>query len=108
MKLMTKEILRKAKKTPLYSTEDAKFPKDVLVKYFFPAGRWTWYATEYDGDDTFFGYVVSGIDPAYDEWGYFSLSELKKQTGMFGLKVERDMFFENRQIDQNGNILKED
>ena len=103
MKLLTKEILKKAK--PLHSTDDGKFPKDVLVKFFLPTGRWTWYATEFDGEDIFFGYVESGLDPSFDEWGYFSLSELSSVKGPFGLGVERDIFFNKKQIDENGNIL---
>ena len=107
MKLMTEKIRKKAK--PLYST-DGEFPKEVLAKYFFPSSRWTWYATEFDGEDTFFGYVVSGIDPAFDEWGTFSLKELSSIKGEFGgwkyTSVERDLFFEDRQIDKNGKILR--
>ena len=51
--------------------------------------RWTWYATEFDGDDAFFGYVVGD----FPELGYFSLSELQQIRGYLGLPVERDRFF---------------
>jgi len=109
MKLVTKKILKKAK--PLHST-DGVFPKDILVKYFHPTSRWTWYATEFDGADRFYGYVVSGIDPSFDEWGYFSLEELLSVKGAFDgwryLGVERDLFFEDRQIDKNGKILRKE
>lgn len=92
MMLLTKA--NKAALPPLYS-QDGKDPADVTVevKFFLPGSRWTWYATEFDGEDTFFGYVVSGIDPSYDELGYFSLSELEsiRLKGIF--KVERDRGF---------------
>ncbi len=42
---------------PLYSAENKKDPK-VLCKFFLPFTKWTWYALEFDGKDTFFGYVV--------------------------------------------------
>ena len=29
----------------------------ALVKFFTPDGNWTWFAFEFDGDDTFFGFV---------------------------------------------------
>ena len=41
-----------------------------------PASDWTWYATEYDGEDLFFG-LVSGFEV---ELGYFSRTELEKRA----------------------------
>ena len=50
---------------------------------------WTWYATEFDGKDTFFG-LVQGIE---EELGYFSLTELQRNHGRWGLSIERDRGF---------------
>ena len=61
----------------------------VYVKFFCPWNSWTWYGLEFDGKDTFFGWVV-GFE---DELGYFSLDELKSIEGPMGLKIERDKFF---------------
>ena len=73
---------------PLYSTEDVPLDKKVaVVKFFTPFSNWTWYACEFDGEDTFFGYVM-GLEC---EWGYFSLSELASVKGPFGLGIERDL-----------------
>lgn len=78
---------------PLYSQDGKGFDATVHVK-FFGGGRWTWYVTEYDGDDTFFGYVVSGLGPDCDEFGYFSRSELEAlKFPPFGLLIERDRHF---------------
>ena len=85
MKLITKEILDTFKKTG--SQENEKDPK-IIVKFFTPWSNWTWYATEFDGKDTFFG-LVDGFEK---ELGYFSLSELKGLTGFGGLGVERDLY----------------
>ena len=60
------------------------------VKFFTPDSSWTWYATEFDGKDMFFG-LVMGFEK---ELGYFSLSELQKVRGKLGLPIERDKFFE--------------
>ena len=57
----------------------------VHVKFFDPTGSWTWYATEFDGDDTFFGLV----DGQEEELGYFSLTELRSVRGRMGLGIER-------------------
>ncbi len=68
---------------PLYSQDGVKDPI-VWVKFFNPRGGGTWFATEFDGKDTFFGYVM-GLSPGGDELGYFSLREMK------GSRLERDM-----------------
>ena len=87
MKLLTEE-LRKAL-PPLYSQENEKDPM-VVCKFFLPLTKWTWFATEFDGKDTFFGYVCG----EYPELGYFSLNELENLEGPYGIGVERDMFFQ--------------
>ena len=87
MKLLTKQILNQFKKVK-------KENKQVVVK-FFTAGRWTWFATELDiNTGIFYGYVLSGIDPDYDEWGSFSLKELEENN------VERDLYFKPCHIDE--------
>ena len=82
MQLLTKEIEKAL--PPLYSNENETDPKAV-VKFFTPFSNWTWYATEFDGKDTFYG-LVDGFDK---ELGYFSLAELES----LGPKIERDLWF---------------
>jgi len=86
MKLLNKELREII--PPLYSTEKDPDPI-VRCKFFTPWSNWTWYVLEFDGEDTFFGYVV-GFEA---ELGYFSLSELESITGPMGLKIERDLYF---------------
>jgi len=91
--LLTKAI---EKKLPaLYSQEHVKDPI-AQVKFFTPWSNWTWYATEYDSKDIFFGKVV-GLDT---ELGYFSLSELKQLHGPWGLGIERDLHWKPRPLSQ--------
>ena len=73
----------------LYSQEEVDDPK-AIAKFFTPDSNWTWYATEFDGKDTFFG-LVDGFEK---ELGYFSLAELESVKGPFGLGIERDLWFE--------------
>ena len=87
MNLLTNELRKSL--PALYSQENEKDPM-VICKFFLPATRWTWYAIEYDGKDTFFGYVAGD----FPELGYISLSELERLDGPFGLGVERDLYFE--------------
>jgi len=93
MKLMTKELRKKI--PPLYSQEGVKDPI-VYAKYFTSDSHWTWYVLEFDGKDTFFGYVEGD----YSEFGYFSLSELEKIRGPLGLKVERDLYWEPKPLSE--------
>ncbi len=86
MQLMTKELLKQL--PPLGATSKDNDPL-ALVKYFTPDSNWTWWAFEFDGDDTFFG-LVQGFE---EELGTFSLAELESVTGPFGLHVERDLYF---------------
>jgi len=86
MKMMTAEIRKRLPK--LYSQEKVADPI-VQVKYFCPWGAWTAYATEFDGKDIFFGYVV-GLET---EMGNFSLSEMQAIRGPGGLGIERDLYF---------------
>jgi hypothetical protein len=87
MKLMTADL--RTQLPQLYSQEEVDDPK-AIAKYFTPDANWTWYATEFDGKDTFFG-LVDGLEK---ELGYFSLAELESVKGPFGLGVERDLWFE--------------
>lgn len=88
MQLLTKDIKNKLPK--LGETDGMGTEATVQVKFFTPWTGWTWYATEFDGKDTFFGYV-EGLD---NEFGYFTLSELESVEGPAGLKIERDIMFE--------------
>ena len=88
MNLMTEEIHNTLPK--LYEQDSKGLNAIAYVKFFTPDSNWTWYATEFDGEDTFFGLV----DGSCKELGYFSLSELRSIRGPFGLKVERDLYFE--------------
>ena len=69
--------------------DDAK----VLVKFFFPAGRYTLYVTEGQPRGTdflFYGYCISPLGEDCDEWGYTALSELQS-VHVGGLSMERDL-----------------
>lgn len=55
----------------------------IFIKYFIPQANKAWYVTEYDGKDTFFGFMTGGEV----ELGYFSLHE-------FNPAVIMDMTFE--------------
>ena len=87
MKLLTKENLRQL--PPLYFQDGLKGDAIAYVKFFTPDSSWTWFALEFDGEDQFFGYV-KGLE---NEYGYFSLSELKSARGPLGLNIERDRWF---------------
>ncbi len=84
MKLLTQKL--RDKLPELYAQEDRGGEAIAYVKFFTPDSDWTWYGTEFDGQDLFFGLV----DGHVKELGYFRLSELKAATGPMGLPIERD------------------
>ncbi len=79
---------------PLYSGEEKGLDAEAVVKYFTPDANWRWYASEFDGEDLFFG-LVSGMEV---ELGYFSLKELQDVRGPMGLPIERDLHFEPQSL----------
>ena len=87
MMLLTKAI--RAALPPIGSTQVQGQDALARVKFFTPDAGWTWYASEFDGEDLFFGLAV-GFEP---ELGYFSLKELGQVRGKLGLPVERDKWF---------------
>jgi hypothetical protein len=97
MKLLTEDIRNHLPK--LYANEHLGLQANALVHYF--AESRDWYASEFDGIDTFFG-LVRGFEI---ELGYFSLSELEslripnkihlpsRKVGVFYTGVERDLYW---------------
>ena len=87
-----------------------------ILPFLFPRRKLgTWYVLEAEkqenGDYLFFGYVESPITPEFNEYGYFSLSELEnlkipiRINGVivsYG-KIERDLYFERVRI---GDVIK--
>jgi hypothetical protein len=80
----------------LYSQENKGGKAICYLKMFCPDSNFTFYATEYDGKDTFFGLV----DGHCKELGYFSLKELENLRGPLGLPVERDMYFKPKPLEE--------
>jgi len=92
MKIFTKEILKKL--PPLYGNENKK-PEEIKVplKLFNPSGVGTWYITEYNPDT---GIAFGWCDLGCPVLGYVNLDELlSKRFKPFGLKVERDMYWDS-------------
>jgi len=94
MKLLTQAIRKQL--PPLYAQEKRNGKALVYVKFFTPDSNWTFYATEFDGEDRFFGLV----DGHEKELGYFSLSELQNARGPLGLPIERDLHWHPKSLDE--------
>lgn len=73
----------------LYSQDGKGDEATVFVKIFDPCGSWTWFITEWDGEDTCFG-LVKGHET---ELGYISLDELATVDGRLGIGLEIDVHF---------------
>lgn len=103
MELLPNEILNKLPQLVATSEMNANEVK-VQVKLFTPDAQCTWYITEYDGKDLFFGFG-SYEDDRFAELGYMSKSELESIRGGLGLPVERESFWdENTSLEQVMNF----
>lgn len=85
--LLTEDLRKQI--PPLYSQENNEDPI-VWARFFHPSSGWEWYPIEFDGEDTFFGFVRGWAD----ELGYFTLSELEENG------VERDLYWTPRPLSQ--------
>ena len=63
--------------------------KDKIIHLHFSFGTCDWFIAEFDGEDTFFGFVILNDDLEMAEWGYISLSDLKS-ININNQQVERD------------------
>jgi hypothetical protein len=97
MELITKKIEKRFKEI---GSQDGEKDPLVIVKFFNTCGAGTWYATEYDPiNKMFFGYA-SIFGDFNDEWGNFSLEELKSVKGFGGLGIERDLHCGEKRISE--------
>ncbi len=58
----------------IYEQDGKGYDAIAYVKFTNPHINWVWYATEFDGEDLFFGLVCA----LERELGYFTLHELKE------------------------------
>lgn len=88
------DIASRLKLPMLRANEELELDALAQVKFFTPDGDWAWYASEFDGHDTFWG-LVSGVDLKFD---HFSLKVLKELRGPKGLPIKRDDHFEPKPL----------
>ena len=85
MKLLTKELTEKLNRAGYAGTKP-------ICKLFTPWGRATWLLTGIE-DGILYGYADLGMGCV--EWGGIaSLEELEAIRGPFGMRIERDLYWE--------------
>ena len=88
----------------LYETEGVEL-KDKLVYLHFFIGSSDWYITEFDGEDTFWGYAILNGDDQMAEWGYVSFTELKEiKVGYVEIDCELEKFWRIKPASEIDNI----
>lgn len=74
----------------LYSTEKQEVEEHLLLlRFYHPLSKWSWYAVEYDPKERLFFGLTDGFER---EWGYFSLTEMAF-TEVSGVPVMWDVDF---------------
>lgn len=113
MSLLTKDLIEKCKKYPLYSQDGKGGDATVIARFYIPKefcrdGAFNWIITEGDvfytdgkpTDIEMFGYACLNGDIQNSELGYIMLSELEEINNNHNLPlVKRDMRF-----DENINL----
>jgi len=90
-------------KIPKLYSQDGKKDPMVYAKFFSPYSGYTFYITEFDGKDTFFGYVSNGQGSG---WGYSSFMELAKANRRGLPLIERDMYFSPKRASKIQDIKR--
>ena len=88
MKLLTKEITKKA--TKQYS-KGSDMEQMVVAKFFDPMGSWRWYLMNL-GEDKDYAWGI--VDGNAVEMGSWLMSDLQNKKLPFGLGIERDTSFQ--------------
>jgi len=86
----SKQILAQIPK--FYETENTPTMEKIIYLHFF-LGNSDWYVCEFDGTDTFFGFVILNGDYQTAEWGYFTLHKLDR-LNVRGFEVDMDLYWE--------------
>lgn len=83
-------VKRLSKIPKLYETDGIPVLDKTIHLHFFIGGS-DWYIAEYDGDDTFFGYVILNGDTQCSEWGYISFQELKDIKLAYHMEIDCEL-----------------
>jgi len=97
---------RLAKIPKLYETEEVPLKDKNIHLHFFIAGS-DWYISEFDGNDTFWGYAVLNNDFQMAEWGYLSFKEFQK-ISINGIEIDCELedYFPIQKAKEIKNICK--
>jgi len=87
-----RQVFADQRRNPKYGEDD--FIHKAYLRLFMPDGPFIWYVSDFDGEDTMYGYVINTATPDFSEEGSFSLRDLEQLRGYMGLPVERDCHFE--------------
>jgi hypothetical protein len=91
----------------LYMTDQVSIEDKLIYLHFFLAGS-DWFVAEFDGTDTFFGFVILNGDLRNAEFGYFSLAELQhiKVNGWMEVDCELENHWKIRPASQVDKICQ--
>lgn len=88
--------IRKTDNLPIEIDWDAEATDIILkIKLFNPTGIGTWWIASYDPESE----IAFGVAELFErESGSFSMDELVEFRGVFGLPIERDLYYTPRTL----------
>lgn len=88
--MWNKPTVKQLEKIPaLYSNDETPI-EDTKIRMHFFIGGTDIFISEFDGNDTFYGFTVLNGDLMNAEWGYSSFQELKSIKSGF-VQLDRDI-----------------
>ena len=97
MEWLTNEII---KNIPRLGETKGENTKTLWMKLYTPWVFQSWEVVEYDPEKRLCYGWVRGLK---DEWCYFSLDEIEKIQGPYGLKIACDTHFTPTKLQNNGS-----
>jgi hypothetical protein len=104
MKLLTKEILKKA--TAQYELGSELEDQMIIAKFFDPVGSWSWYLMNIDPKDNDYAWGI--VKGNYVEMGSWLMSELETLERYLGFTIERDLSYEPKNAKDEYDRLKKE
>jgi len=97
--------LKQLNKLPKLREQDNSHTANTIIHMHLFLGENDWFISEFDGDDTFFGFAILNGDDEMAEWGYISFKELIDLKIQNWCEVDRDIHWKPKAVCEIDKIV---